>query len=111
MRSRRVSKQWKEDASRAVIPLADFEVNSVRAYKVMVIMARALPNLQQITLRRLQYVKYVDGENPNLNRDIDYVADSESPLYRMLSAIQLYKAARLGNSGCASEWKISFSIQ
>lgn len=24
----------------------------------------------------------MDGENPNLNPDIDYVADSESPLYR-----------------------------
>ncbi len=66
MRSRRVCKKWGEAAAITTIPPADFRVEGVEKYNAMRVMTRALPNLQQITLRYLgRGHKYSDGEDPD----------------------------------------------
>ena len=63
---RRVNMTWKDAAKETIVPLTDFLVNSERRYNAMSMMARALPNLQQITLGPLgQGHKWSDGDDPN----------------------------------------------
>jgi hypothetical protein len=66
MQKRRVNKRWGEGVKKTV-PSFDFWVHSLTAYNVVGVMTRALPNLQQITIRYLEYGrhKYSDGEDPN----------------------------------------------
>jgi hypothetical protein len=71
MRQRRVCRKCSEAVKMTIVPLADFDVNSVEKYNRMVVMTRAMPNLQQITISYLHGVdwgrhKYNDGEDPNL---------------------------------------------
>jgi hypothetical protein len=69
MRKRRVNKRWKEAATKTVVPPTEFCVNSVENYNAMNVMTRALPTLQQITLRRLGYRhKWSDGGDPDERR-------------------------------------------
>ena len=63
---RRVCKKWKEAAKMTIVPLTDFYVDSVENYNTMRVMTEAMPNLQQITIGRLEYAhKYSDGEDPD----------------------------------------------
>ncbi|KAK1740413.1 hypothetical protein QTG54_008508 [Skeletonema marinoi] len=79
MRSRICCRKFRDAARTTIVPWADgenydslvretkFRVNNVRKYKAMVVMATALPNLQQI---RLYYDfgnghKYRDGKDPD----------------------------------------------
>ncbi len=66
MQKRCVCKKWKE-AVKMTIPPAEFRVNCMENYNAMAVMTRALPNLQQISLRDLgdEQHKYSDGEDPN----------------------------------------------
>jgi hypothetical protein len=66
MRSRRINKKYREAVRRTIVPPTDFWVDSMEKYNAMNVMARAMPNLQQISLRGLgNEHKYVDGEDPN----------------------------------------------
>jgi hypothetical protein len=66
MQKRRVCKKWGEAVKKTIIPPADFCVNSMKSYNVMIVMARAMPNLQQITIGGLgSGHKWSDGEDPN----------------------------------------------
>ena len=71
MCKRRLNKKTKEAAKKTTVPPPDFRVHSVDEYNGMVVMAEAMPNLQQITI---SYPgdghKYNDGEDP----DEDYAA-------------------------------------
>jgi hypothetical protein len=60
----RLNKKMREAAKNTIVPLTAFFVNSLRKYNAMRVMARALPNLQKITLGYLDHeIKYVDGED------------------------------------------------
>ena len=50
-----------------IVPPTDFRVDCVKNYNAMRVMMTELPNLQQITIGRLEpgYKKYNDGEDPN----------------------------------------------
>ncbi len=66
MHSRRINKKTMEAVKRTIVPLTPFIINSVEKYNAMVVMARAMPNLQQITIGDLgDERKYNDGEDPN----------------------------------------------
>ena len=75
MRSRRINKKSKEAVKMTIVPLSkvflgDFRVDSMKIYNAMNVMTRAMPNLQQITIRELGYDrgnfhKYNDGEDPD----------------------------------------------
>ena len=59
-----VCKRWKEVA-REMIVSTEFAVDSVGKYNLMRLMARDLPNLQQIKIDRLgSGHKWIDGEDP-----------------------------------------------
>ncbi len=64
VRSRRVSKKWKE-AARKTSPPSKFFIDSLTKYNAVRVVAMALPNLQHIELGRLgRGHKYNDGEDP-----------------------------------------------
>ena len=79
MRQRRVCRKCSEAAKKTIVPLTDFRLNSVEKYNAMVVMTRALPNLQQLTIICLEPEldvfdpinglgrrhKYNDGEDPD----------------------------------------------
>src|SRR6056300_1482794 len=54
MGKRRVCKKWKE-AVRKTVPTTDIWVGDTKEYNAMVVMTRALPNLQQISLGDLGF--------------------------------------------------------
>jgi hypothetical protein len=63
---RRVNMTWKDAAKKTIAPATDFLVNNERRYNAMNVMARVLPNLQQIELCALgEGHKYNDGEDPD----------------------------------------------
>ena len=61
----RLNNKMREAAKITIVPLTNFIVNSVVKYNAMAAMTRALPNLQQITLRNGlgRGHKYSDGED------------------------------------------------
>jgi hypothetical protein len=66
MRSRRINKTTSEAVKKTVVPLQGFRVGNMMTYNAMVVMTRAMPNLQQITLHGLgRGHKYNDGEDPD----------------------------------------------
>jgi hypothetical protein len=62
---RSVNMTWKDAAKKTIVPSTNFIVNSVKRCNAMSVMARVLPNLQQVTLRGLRCdgIKYSDGED------------------------------------------------
>ena len=64
---RSVNMTWKDAAKKTIVPPTNFIVNSVKRCNAMSVMARVLPNLQQVTLRGLRCdgIKYSDGEDPD----------------------------------------------
>ena len=47
---RRVNKIWRDAAKKTTVPPTDFVVDDMNKYRAMRVMARVLPNLQQINL-------------------------------------------------------------
>lgn len=94
----RVCTLWREAAKKTLVLLTDFDVNSVRSYDAMRVMSTALPNLQQIAIRRLgPEQRYTNGEDPreriavataNWNsHDINIVSN-----FRQLRELKLWEA-------------------
>ncbi len=72
MRSRGVNEKWKEAVKMTIVPLnADVFVDGLESYNAMRVMTRAMPNLQQITLRDFE------DERDESESD-EYDSDSES---------------------------------
>ncbi len=73
MRSRCINKKSREAVKITIVPYSmdsldptDFEIDSAKNYNAMRVMTRAMPNLQQITLCRLNRGhKWSDGEDPD----------------------------------------------
>eukprot|EP00985_Skeletonema_marinoi_P011912 scaffold5641_cov86-Skeletonema_marinoi.AAC.6 len=62
----RVCKTWRDAATKTLVPLCDFKIDSERSYNAMRVMTAALPNLQQISIHSLgRGHKYSDGEDPH----------------------------------------------
>ena len=76
MQKRRVCKKWKEAATKTVVPLTDFRVDSMGKYNAMVVMATEMPNLQRIYLSGLSVNayghKWSEGEDPDEVGAADY---------------------------------------
>ncbi len=66
VRSRRINKKTMEAVRKTTVPLSDFCVGSIDNYSAMNVVARAMPNLQQIMIGHLEWGhKYSDGEDPD----------------------------------------------
>ena len=66
MSKRRINKKSREVVKKTIVPLTDFRVGSMIRYNAMTVMARAMPNLQRITLCNLRNRhKWSDGEDPD----------------------------------------------
>ncbi|KAK1740409.1 hypothetical protein QTG54_008504 [Skeletonema marinoi] len=62
---RRVCKTWREAAKKTIVPIVDFNVDSIDTYNALTVMVTAMPNLQQIKISHLGFMhKYNDGEDP-----------------------------------------------
>jgi hypothetical protein len=65
MRSRRINKKTMQAVRNTIVPPTHFRVGNVDEFNAMNVMTRALPNLQQITIRGLGLRhKYNDGDDP-----------------------------------------------
>eukprot|EP00985_Skeletonema_marinoi_P003790 scaffold1656_cov76-Skeletonema_marinoi.AAC.5 len=63
---RSVCKTWREAAKKTIVPIVEFNVDSIDKYNAMNVMATAMPNLQQIKISYLgTRHKYNDGEDPD----------------------------------------------
>jgi hypothetical protein len=81
MQKRRVSKKWSEAVKNTIVPPTDFRVEEVEENLMdlerynAIVMTRALPSLQQITLGPFDNGhKYSDGEDPD-DEQAAYTAD------------------------------------
>ncbi len=98
MRARRVCTAWRDAAKQTLVPLSDFVVNSVRLYNAMRVMSTALPNLQQLSIRRLgKGHKYIEGENPEEERDLCTQHDTTHGInfitkFKKLRVLHIYRA-------------------
>ncbi len=73
----RLNKKMRDAAKETIVPMTEFVVDSVTKYNALVVMSTALPNLQQITLRRLGGGhKYSDGEDSYVERTIASTTDN-----------------------------------
>ena len=64
MLARSICKRWRQ-AAIVADPNTNFEVNSIKRYNAMVMMAEWMPNLQQLNIRSLgRKQKYMDGRDP-----------------------------------------------
>ena len=72
MCSRCLNKKSADAVKMTIVPLGDFRVTSVNSCKVMGVMVRAIPNLQQITLGGLNRGPYRDFED-----ELDDESDSD----------------------------------
>ena len=63
---RGVNMAWRDAAKKTIVPLTCFAVEDMNKYRAMRVMARVLPNLQQINIGYLGWGdKYNDGEDPD----------------------------------------------
>ncbi len=67
MSKRRINKKTREAVKMTIVPPTDFHIDSEIRCNTMNVMARVMPNLQQIRIGSLGYFghKYGDGEDPN----------------------------------------------
>jgi hypothetical protein len=70
MSKRRLNKKSREAVRRTIVPPTEFNVDSARDYNAMNVMARAMPNLQQITIGNFGWPykckwRWSDGEDPD----------------------------------------------
>ncbi len=66
MRSRRINKKTREAVRKTIVPPSYLCVDNAEKYNAMVVMTRAMPNLQQIKIGGLEPGnKYSDGEDPD----------------------------------------------
>ncbi|KAK1736279.1 hypothetical protein QTG54_012879 [Skeletonema marinoi] len=91
----RCCKKWSEAAKRTIVPLTEFVVNSENRYNAMEAMTRALPNLQKITLRKLEstQIRYLDGEDADDDLQIDEDLDiNVISRFTKLSYLEIHNA-------------------
>ncbi|KAK1740419.1 hypothetical protein QTG54_008514 [Skeletonema marinoi] len=63
---RRVCKTWREAAKKTIVPIVEFNVDSIDKYNALTVMVTAMPNLQQIKISSMgARHKYNDGEDPD----------------------------------------------
>ncbi len=124
---RRVCTTWRDAAKETIAPMTEFAVDSLRKYKALVTMSTALPNLQQITLRRLgRGHKYSsDGGEPcgrrinaMVTNDISFISRfkklrslelSGAPLYGRYSV--LFDFPLLQKLTISSQHKLEFDLE
>jgi len=98
MRMRCVCKKWREAAKRTIVPMADFSVDSVDEYNAIRVMATVLPNLQQLSIRALEWGhKYIEGEDADERRARYHASETSHDIniisnFKKLRVLYIYKA-------------------
>ena len=94
MHSRRINKKTREAVRKTIVPLSDFCVGSMDNYSAMNVVARAMPNLQQITIGHLEWGhKYSDGEDP----DEELAAQTANQTTHDIETISNFRKLRILN--------------
>ncbi|KAK1734531.1 hypothetical protein QTG54_014779 [Skeletonema marinoi] len=92
MRMRRVCIKWREAAQKTIVPMADFDVDSVDKFNAMRAMSTALPHLQQLSIWGLEWGhKYIDGEDP----DEQWAADTANYTTHDIHLISNFRKLRV----------------
>ena len=66
MQKRRVCRKWREAVKKTIVPPIEFCVDSLVKFDAMVVMTRAMPNLQQIEIGNLEWGhNWRNGEDPD----------------------------------------------
>ena len=103
MRSRRINKKSTEAVKMTIVPLSKyicFCVNSVEDYENMRVMTRAMPNLQQITLKYLRYGHtWSVGEDPDEERTAE-TANWTAHDIEIISNFSKLRILEIHNSHC-----------
>jgi len=70
----RLNKKMREAAKSTIVPMTEFEVNSVDKYNAIAAMTTALPNLQQISISQFTcgFSRYGNGEDSDEDRAAIY---------------------------------------
>ena len=109
MRSRRINKKTMEAVRNTVVPPTDFVVNTVKKYNAVVVMTRAMPNLQKITLKFLGgRRKWSDGEDPDQRRAAEY-ADRTSHDIGIISNFRKLRYLAIYNSDLNGSYPFLFN--
>ena len=110
MSKRRINKKTREAVKKAAVPLTDFCVYSVENYNTMIVMTEALPNLQQITLRGLDFYvhKYSDGEDPD-ETEAARTADWISHDIEMISNFSKLRMLKIEYAGLNGRYPFLFN--
>jgi hypothetical protein len=69
---RRVCTTWRDAVKKTLVPMTEFDFNSVRKYNAMRVMSTALPNLQLLAIRNLgQGHKYIPMARIQMRSGLD----------------------------------------
>jgi hypothetical protein len=95
---RRVNMTWRDAAKKTTVLPTDFVVVDMKKYNAMMVMARVLPNLQQINLCNLGWGdKFNDGEDP----DEEHAARTASMISHDIEIISNFSKLRNLTIKCA----------
>jgi hypothetical protein len=91
----RVCKNCRQAARRTIVPPSDFCVDSVEKFNAIQVMTRALPNLQQISIRNLGWGEsghnWSDGEDP----DEEWAAETADMIVHDIAILSNFSKLRI----------------
>ncbi len=107
---RSVNMTWKDAAKKTIVPPTNFIVNSVQRCNAMSVMARVLPNLQQVTLRPLRCggIEYSDGEDPD-EEEAARTADYTSHDIEIISNFSKLRILAIDRAGLNGRYPVLFN--
>ena len=96
----RVCASWREAAKKTLVPLSDFDVDSVSSFNAMRVMSTALPNLQQISIHPLgPGQRFINGEDP----DEEGAAETANYAAHDINIVSNFRKLREMRIYCADE--------
>ncbi len=108
---RGINKKSMEAVKMTTPPPTDFSVGSMNEYNAMRVMARAMPNLQQIALGRLGYGhRYNGGEDPDETEDRTSFWDRTSHDIGMISNFSKLKILSIIGGGLNGRYPFLFNF-
>jgi hypothetical protein len=115
MSKRCINKKATEAVTKTIVPPADFRVENMDKYNAMNVMARAMPNLQQITLHNLGWgslnlgcYKWSDGEDPD-ERWTARTADWTTHNIEIISNFSKLRILTIDHAGLNGRYPVLFN--
>ncbi len=106
---RRVNMTWNEAAKITIVPPTVFLVEGMKKYRAMRVMARVLPNLQQIRIGHLKGSnKWSDGEDPD-EEWAARTADRTTNDIEIISAFRKLRSLEIHTAGLNGRYPFLFN--